>query len=470
VRPLTAGWIAEAVGGTLVNLSENTVVIDVVKDSAEVSPGSMFAALSGEHVDGHDFAASAVASGSVAVLAAHPVRDAADASLPSIVVDDVPTALGRLAAAYRSSLEGCTVIAITGSSGKTSTKDLIGGVLSSIGTTVSAPGSFNTEIGVPLTILSADDSTEYLVVEMGMRGLGHIAYLADMAKPDIGVVLNVGTAHLGMLGSQDQIAAAKEELITALDPAGVAILNVDDDRVALMADRSRARVLSFGESADAAVGATNVHLDDQARARFTLVDRRAEGGPDHEVLLRVRGRHFVSNALAAAAVGLAVGAQLDVVAKALGDATVSSRWRMEVSETESGVMVINDAYNANPDSMRAAISVLAATYCAGERWLVLGEMRELGEESILRHEEIGRTVVDLGIDRLVCVGEGTSPAALAALSSGASPDSVFRVSDVDEALALVSTTVRSGDVVLVKASRSIGLERLAIGLSQGVTT
>ncbi len=468
--PRTARWIAQAVGGTLVGLGPDVVVLDVVKDSTEATSGSMFVAVAGEHVDGHDFAPAALDGGSVAVLSARSLRDPVGNELPCIVVDDPVAALGRLAAAVRKELDRCTVVAITGSSGKTSTKDLVAAVLSTIGPTISPHGSFNTEIGVPLTILRADESTRFLVLEMGMRGLGHIRYLADMSQPDIGVVLNVGSAHLGVLGSQHAIAAAKEELVEALGSSGIAVLNLDDERVAAMASRSAVQVISFGESHVATVAATDVRLDDQAHPSFTLEDRRSRPVRSHRVSLKLRGRHFVSNALAAATVGLTAGANVEQVAEALSGATVNSKWRMEVSETASGVTVINDAYNANPDSMRAALSVLAETACEGRRWLVLGEMRELGSESEVRHEEVGRAAVDLGIDRLVCVGEGTLPAYRAALEAGTMPESVVCVDGVDEALQFVASSVRSGDVVLVKASRSVGLERIAIGLVEGVTT
>ncbi len=359
----------------------------------------------------------------------------------------------------------CTVVGITGSSGKTGTKDLVAGVLSCLGPTVSALGSFNTEVGLPLTILSADEQTRYLVLEMGMRGEGHIDYLVRLARPDVGVVVNVGSAHLGMLGSREAIARAKGELVTGLGPDGVAVLNGDDPLVRAMADRTAARVLTFGESADCDVRATDIRVDENARPSFTL--SQASTLEAQPVTLQFSGEHYVSNALAAAAVGLSLGASVEQVADGLRAASPVSRWRMEVAVAPGGYTVVNDAYNANPESMRAALKTLAAMAAGRRTWAVLGEMRELGDASVDEHDAIGRLAVRLDISKLVCVGAGTRVMHLGASNEGSWGEESMHVPDVEAAIELVRAQVRPGDVVLVKASRSVGLERVAEALLEG---
>lgn len=461
---LTAVQVAEAVGGRLVGFADPSAVMvrSVVVDSREVVDGAMFVAIAGERADGHDFAASAVTAGAVLVLAARPLVDAAGAALPCVVVEEPVRALGDLAAWYRRALLTCTVIGVTGSSGKTSTKDLIAAVLSTAGPTVSARGSFNTEVGLPLTALSADDHTRFLVLEMGMRGEGHIAYLASLVRPDIGVVLNVGSAHLGMLGSREAIARAKSELVRDLGADGTAILNADDPAVAAMAEQTQGNVVRFGESLASDVRATDIRLDDQARPSFTL--HRVATEEAAPVTLRLSGEHQVSNALAAAAVGFACGLTIEQVADGLRAASPVSRWRMEVAESPRGCTIVNDAYNANPESMRAALKSLAAMAAGRRSWAVLGEMRELGDASLEEHDAIGRLAVRLDISRLVCVGEGTRVMHLGASSEGSWGEESTHVPDVDAAIALLTEQVQPGDVVLVKASRAVGLERVALAL------
>ncbi|NYI07097.1 UDP-N-acetylmuramoyl-tripeptide--D-alanyl-D-alanine ligase [Allostreptomyces psammosilenae] len=469
--PLTVDEIARAVGGTLHDVPDPTARVTgpVVHDSRQVAPGGLFAAVVGERVDGHDYAAAAVAAGAVAVLASRPVAGEGGAGVPAVLVDDVVAALGRLARAVTDRLTDTTVIGLTGSSGKTSTKDLIGQMLGRLGPTVATPGSLNNEIGLPLTALTAEPSTRHLVLEMGARGIGHIAYLTGLTPPRIGVVLNVGTAHIGEFGGREAIAQAKGELVEALPPGdaapgrgGVAVLNADDPLVRAMASRTRARVVLFGESADAEVRAENVRLDPAGRPRFTL--RTPEGSAD--VGLRLYGEHHVSNALAAAAVARECGMTPDDTAAALGEAGALSRWRMEVVERADGVTVINDAYNANPDSMRAALRTLA-TMAGGSRttWAVLGAMRELGEASLAEHDAVGRLAVRLNVTHLVAVG-GQEAAWLdmGARNEGSWGEESVLVSDAQAAVDLLRNAVRPGDVVLVKASRSEGLEKVADAL------
>jgi UDP-N-acetylmuramoyl-tripeptide--D-alanyl-D-alanine ligase len=449
--PMTTRQIALAVSGALSEATGDEVVTSVCSDSREVTTGSMFVAIAGERVDGHDFSPQVFAAGASAVLAARPVGG------PAIIVSDPVAALGRLATHVLDGLD-VTVVAVTGSSGKTSTKDLIAQVVEP---PVVAPiGSFNTDVGLPLTVLRADNHTRVLVVEMGMRGLGHIRTLTQIAPPDISVVTNVGTAHLELLGSQAGIAQAKGEIVEALTADGLAILNADDPYVAGMSARTVARVITYGLADGADVQAQGVVLDDLARPSFVL-----RHGADYGwVTMSVHGAHQVSNALAAAAVGFSMGLDMETVTRRLAAAEPRSKWRMEVSERSDGVVVINDAYNANPESMRAGLEALAAMGDGRGTWAVLGEMREIGPTSPAEHAAIGERARGLGIDHIVVVGEGARPLARAA-EGGRSE--VLWVSDPASALDHVGRHVHPGDAVLIKASRSIGLDVIAAGLLEG---
>ncbi|WP_053648159.1 UDP-N-acetylmuramoyl-tripeptide--D-alanyl-D-alanine ligase [Streptomyces sp. XY431] len=456
---LTLAEVAAAVGGTLADADPDALVTAPVEvDSRKVRPGGLFAAFVGEHVDGHDYADRALAAGAVAVLASRPVGG------PTVLVDSVVDALGKLARAVVGRADAA-VVALTGSAGKTSTKDLIAQLLQRLGDTVYPPGSLNNEIGHPMTALRVEDTTRHLVLEMGARHKGDIEYLTSITPPRIGLVLNVGTAHVGEFGSQEAIAEAKGELVEALPADGVAILNADDRLVRAMASRTKARVVYFGESAEAEVRARDVRLDSTGRPSFTL-STPAGSAP---VQLRLYGEHHVSNALAAAAVATELGMTVDDTAEALSEAGALSRWRMEVVDRADGVTVVNDAYNANPDSMRAALRALISMGGRGpERrrtWAVLGEMRELGEDSLAEHDAIGRLAVRLDVTKLVAVG-GREAACmeLGARNEGSWGEESVLVSDADAAVELLRSQLRPGDVVLVKASRSVGLEKVAEAL------
>ncbi|WEV28310.1 UDP-N-acetylmuramoyl-tripeptide--D-alanyl-D-alanine ligase [Streptomyces sp. 71268] len=434
----------------------------VVIDSREVRPGGLFAAFAGERVDGHDYAERAVAAGAVAVVATRPV------GVPAIVVDDVVAALGALARAVVERL-GARVVGLTGSAGKTSTKDLIAQLLERLGPTVWTPGSFNNEIGMPLTALRADDETRHLVLEMGARGIGHIRYLAELTPPHIGLVLNVGTAHIGEFGGREQIAQAKGELVEGLPTAeagGVAVLNADDPLVRAMSARTQAEVLLFGEAAEAHVRAENVRLTDLGQPSFTLHTPTGCG----DVTMRLYGEHHVSNALAAAAVAHVLGMSAPEIAEALSEAGQLSRWRMEVTERADGVTIVNDAYNANPESMRAALRALVAMGTAhraqgGRTWAVLGQMAELGEESLVEHDAIGRLAVRLNVSKLVAVGgQEAAWIDMGAKNEGSWGEESVHVSDARAAVELLRRELRPGDIALVKASRSVGLEQVAAEL------
>ncbi len=512
--PLTLAEVAGAVGGAVYGCDGAEVVSGSVEfDSRRVGPGGLFVAIPGEQVDGHDFAAAAMAAGAVGVLAGRPVGVAAvlaapvsgPASTAHLLAADadgagaaVLAALARLARAVVDRLSqargevasGLAVVGLTGSSGKTSTKDMVAALLARLGPTVAPPGSFNNEIGHPWTVLRADAATRHLVLELSARGPGQIAALCRVAPPSIGVVLNVGSAHLGEFGSRDAVAAAKGELVEALPAAGVAVLNADDAAVAAMDRRTAARVVGFGRSAAAQIRATDVVLNDRGCPSFRLVTPAGET----PVQLAVPGEHQVSNALAAAAVALELGATPVMTAEVLAGYRPASRWRLEVTDRPDGVTVVNDAYNANPESVAAALRTLVAM--AGDRrsGAELGPLAELGEAETEAYWEIGRLAVRLGVDRLVVVGERVRPIYRAAQDGAAAehrapeadtPGTRARhagsagrarragraapvlVPDVPAVLELLRGELMSGDVVLIKASRAVGLERVADGLLGG---
>lgn len=455
--PLTLAEVASATGGRLDAVADPTTRVTgpVVTDSRELAPGGLFVARQGEAQDGHDFASAAVDAGAVAVLAARPV------GVPAVVVDDTEVAFGRLARAVVDRLPSLTVVGVTGSSGKTTTKDLLAQVLEPLGPLVAPPGSYNSEVGVPLTVLRADESTRTLVVEMGARGPGHIAYLCGIAPPRIGLVLNVGSAHLGEFGDRETIARTKAELVEALPSDGVAVLNADDPVVRRMSEQTEAQVVMVGESVHADIRAEDVELDEGGRASFRLVTTDGEA----RVSLRLVGEHQVSNALAVAGAALALGMPLADVASRLSVALPRSRWRMEVTERPDGVTVVNDAYNANPESVRAALKTLVSlgrprAESGGRTWAVLGEMLELGESSVAEHDAIGRLAVRLNVSRLVAVGDGARAIQQGATLEGSWDGEAEWVADADAALALLRAELQPGDIVLVKSSRDAGLRFL----------
>lgn len=456
----TLGEIAPIVGGTLREADAATVATGLEYDSRKITSGDLFLAFEGEQVDGHEYVASAADAGAVAAIVSKPVEG------PHIEVTDQIAAITALARANAARLTA-KVVGITGSSGKTSTKDLIAHVLRTAGPTVAPVGSANNELGFPYTVLQAGADTEFLVLELGARGVGHIRYLTEIVRPSIGVVLNVGSAHLGEFGSQQAIAQAKGELVEALPESGLAILNADDPLVRGMAARTAARVITFGEGNGADVRASAIDLDELGRASFTL----HASGAEAKVALRLLGEHHVSNALAAAAVGLECGLSVDAVGAALSSATPASRWRMEVTERPDGVLVINDAYNANPESMRAALKALAGVHrsrrSSGARsFAVLGPMAELGESAPLEHLDLGRFAVRLDISRVIAVGEPARPIHHGATLEGSWNGEASWVADVDDAVATLRDELAPGDVVLVKASRAASLERVALAITE----
>jgi UDP-N-acetylmuramoyl-tripeptide--D-alanyl-D-alanine ligase len=470
VTPWTLAEVAAAVGGTVGGPPGSDDVVltgDPFSDSRAVVPGGLFVAVTGTRVDGHDFVSPVMAAGAAAALVVRPV------DAPHVLVDDVVAALGRLArhVVDRFVADGLVVVGLTGSSGKTTTKDLLAQVLAAAGPTVAPEGSLNTEVGVPLTALRVDEGTRFLVVEMGARGPGHIATLCEVTPPHLGVVLNIGSAHVGEFGSREVTARSKAELVAALpaaDAGGVAVLNADDPLVRGMAPLTRARVVLTGTSPDADVRASDVVLDRLGRPSYVLHLPHAEPLP---VTLGLHGAHLVANSLAVAAVALECGLTPPAIARALAEARVTSRWRMEVTERADGTTVVNDAYNANPESMRAALEALAVIAEGRRSWAVLGEMLELGAASTAQHKEVGRLAREVGVDRLVAVGEGAAAIHAGAVAAGAAVgEESVRVADAAEAEAVLRDSLEPGDVVLVKASRGIGLERVAKALlAQGAS-
>lgn len=457
---LTAAEVADATSGTLLAEAGVAVTGPVVVDSRLVEAGSLFVAVPGQNVDGHDFAAAAVAAGAALVLATRPVD-----GVPCVVVGDVQVALGELARVVLERVRAAAevrVVAVTGSVGKTTTKDLLGQLLGpDVGpeAIVVPAGSFNNEIGLPLTVLRVTTATRVLVLEMGADAPGDITALTRLAPPDVGIVLAVGTAHLGRFGDVETIARTKGEMVEGVRPGGTAVLNVDDSRVAAMAARAAptTAVVTFGTIPASSVRARDVVVDG-GRARFTLTT--ADGSAP--VALRLVGAHHVTNALAAAAAALELGVPLDAVASRLSEAGPLSPHRMAVVERSDGVTIVDDSYNANPDSMRAALRTLAVMAGRTRRSVaVVGEMLELGDAARVEHDAIGRLAVRLNVKRLVVVGEGAYHVHEGAQQEGSwGEESVF-VPDLEAAREVLSAELTEGDVVLVKASQGSGLWRLA---------
>ncbi len=474
--PLSLEQIARITGGRLDGDPAAVVTGEVVIDSRRVAPGGLFAAVDGERADGHDFAAAAVAAGAVAVLGTRPVP------VPSVLVADVPDALAALARFVVDSLPAARIAGITGSSGKTTTKDIAAQLIERLGPTIAPAGSFNNEFGHPLTVLRADAATRYLVLELSARGIGHIAYLCGIAPPRYGVVLNVGRAHAGEFGGLDQVARAKGELVEALPPDGVAILNADDPRVLAMSARTSGRIVTFScthtshtshipqrphqsHAPQPSFMAADIRLDDLGRPSFTLLT------PDGSVpvSLRLHGAHNVPDAVAAAALASELGLGLGEIADGLCAAVARSRWRMEVRQRADGVTIINDAYNANPESVRAAIDALRHLARDGRGFAVLGHMAELGDLSRASHAEVGEFAAHAGLAGLIAVGDEAAPILTAARGVRSWHGEAIAAPDGAGAVAMLVNRLKPGDVVLIKASRAAGLEGLAAELELEAT-
>ena len=441
---LKAGTLAQIVSGRL-NVDENLEVWAApVFDSRKATPGSFFLALQGEKADGHDFIKDALNHGTVFALVS---KEITEPNLPNIQVPDVLEALAKIASHVRDQLPNLKVIGITGSQGKTTTKDLLHHILEGVGVTVSPENSFNNELGAPLNLLRCDENTKFCIAEIGARHLGDIYKMAKVVRPEIGVVLKVGTAHLSEFGSRENIAKTKSEMIQALPSDGVAILGTYDEFTPKMADIFDGRILTFGEIADANVRAADIEIREGC-PHFDLVNSAGR----ITVGMRLIGAHQIPNALAAAAVATALGIPNDHIATALSTAELKSKWRMELHELP-GLLLINDAYNAAPESVEAALFSLRqfAQERGGAAWAFLGKMHELGESSNQRHQDIGTLARDLAIDHLVAIN---------AKEYGAN---AMHFENWESAIQLIPE-FSEGDVVLVKASRAEALERLADAL------
>jgi UDP-N-acetylmuramoyl-tripeptide--D-alanyl-D-alanine ligase len=481
--PMRLSEIAAVTGGVL-HGADATVVAPAFVDSRLVEQGGLFVAIAGEHVDGHAYAEGAVAAGAAGVLGSRAT------GVPTVVVTDPVAALGKLARHIRDALPGLTVLALTGSQGKTGTKDFLAQILSAAGETVATAGNFNNELGVPLTVLRATESTRYLVVEMGARGIGHIRELCAVARPDVAAVINVGTAHLGEFGSREAIAQAKGEILDGLGKGGTAVICMDDDFNQQMIERINGRVpvaewgalhdldgRGSGDPTGFMVGYGHIELDELGRPSFELViplgwDRADEIARARIQLLEI-GAHQVLNATAAAAMALSAGVRPATVVAALATARSLSRWRMEVHDRSDGVTVLNDAYNANPDSMHAALDALAGIGAkSGRRTIaVLGEMRELGPDAPAAHAGVGEYAATVGVDVLLVIGEAAAPMLEGAANVTSWSGTAVSAADRAAALAWLRENCRNdavadrGDaVVLIKASRGAALELVAEGL------
>lgn len=491
MKHFSAREIAAAVNGELIGLGsegpETPLTGGVVTDSREVTPGDIYVARRGERFDGITFAGAAVEAGAALVIA-EQVPSLEGRPLPTVRVDDATVALGQLARANVEALRAAgdgalTVIGITGSAGKTTAKDLIADLLSSQGETIWPPNSYNNEVGVPLTALRAGEDTRFLVLEMGARSIGNLAYLTSLVRPDIGVELNVGSAHSGAFGSVENTARAKSELVESLIAGGTAVLNADDHRVAAMRDAlqpgvrvtwfsTRGTLPQAAREGDEIVTASDAVSDASGRSAFTL---ELPGEEPQHVRLALLGEHHVYNALAAASAARACGVPAKTIATTLATSGAASRWRMELIDSPEGVTVINDAYNANPDSMRSALKTLAAMGRGDAEnpprrtFAVLGEMLDLGESSRQAHADLGELVVRLNITRTIAVGEGAKPIYTAANLEGSWGHEAAWVATIAEARDLLQAELQPGDLVLFKSSHDAGLRLLGDEIA-GVTT
>lgn len=449
---LPASQIAEIVGGRLIG-TDVIVTAAPVFNSKSALPGSIFLALAGENVDGHQYVSDAFSNGAILAITTKEVAERC------IVVSDVLVALNLLAKFVRSSLPNLKVIALTGSQGKTTTKDLLGHILSTVAPTVAPSGNFNNELGAPLTLLQCTPETKFCILEMGARHLGDIATLCAMATPDVGAVLKVGSAHIGEFGSAEAVAQAKSEMISSLKDGAVAVLGQYDQFTINMKSLHNGKTITFGETSSADVRAADVEIR-EGRPHFDLVTPAGRAA----VGLRIVGIHQVANALAAAAIATNLDISIDVIAGALSTAELHSKWRMEIHELD-GLVLINDAYNSSPESAEAALRTLLlfAQERGGQSWAFLGKMHELGASSAQRHASLGTLASDLGIDHLICINADEYAAEITAESQ----ISIHKFANFEQAQALASQ-MSPGDVVLVKASRAEKFEVLADLLSGSI--
>ena len=458
--PLTLAEISKSIGAQIKNVDSSLKITGkVCLNSKAVSTGDLFIAINGEKVDGHDFCQEAIKNGAVAALVSREIPNIAQLVVndgaPNSKDVDQPTviALGKLASYLLSKLPNIWKIAVTGSSGKTTTKDLLADLGKLIGPTISPTGSYNNEIGLPQTVLECDDKTKVLILEMGARQVGNIDKLCTIAKPDTSIILNIGTAHAGIFETEDKILNTKSEIIRCLNKNDVAVLNKEDKTFSQQ--KTNARVVSFG-LVGADVCAKNISLNANAQAQFDLEYK----GKVSKVELKLVGAHQVSNSLAAAAVFLDKGIEIDQVTKVLSNSIAKSKWRMQVEVSSKNITVINDSYNSNPESMKSALKTLKHIGEDKNTFVIMGEMLELGEKSKEYHEDIAKLIHQLGIKNCLIVGQGARPVFNYLQNQGFNGNVIF-TENLDETLLNAKKMINPNDVVLVKASRSIGLERVA---------
>ena len=454
---LTVAEIAQAINAKVIGDENVLITGEIETDSRLCRQGSLFLAKPGEITDGHLFIGNAVDNGAVAAI----VEKQTDAKITQLLVSDSVQALGLLAkyvvAKVRSRGE-LKVVAVTGSNGKTTTKNMLREILSGFASTVAPQESYNNVVGAPYSMLRIDSDTKYLVVEYGADGLGSISYLVDICKPDIAVELKVGMAHAGVFGGIDTTERIKAELVTDLDSSATAILNLDDPRVAQMTNLTRAKVLTFGTRAEADFKASNIAIG----INGTRFDFDAPGNYSKSVQLQILGEHHVYNALAALAVSSVLGLDLDRAVESLQAMKLAERWRMQVSSIASGLTVINDAYNASPDSTKAALVTLAelGRQTGRPTVAVLGEMAELGSFSAEEHDSIGRLVVRLNLNQLVVVGEGAKLVHMGASLEGSWDGESKYFDEISDALQYLRGMLKGNEIVLVKSSKSANLRYL----------
>lgn len=463
---LTLREIASSMRGELIlgtsGSTEDTIISGLTDtDSRLITPGDIFVAKPGEVTDGHLFADEAIANGAAVLIVDHKL----DVEVPQIVVDDTVIAMGLLATrvvAQVRALGKLKVVGITGSNGKTTTKNLVGAMCSKVGPTIYPRDSFNNEVGAPITMLRVTEDTEFLVLELGASKPGHITRLTDMVRPDIAVVLMIGLAHAGEFGGIETTISSKRELVESLDSEGITILNADDPRVLSMLEAAPGAVTLFGHSpqTDVRISGLNSSI---GGTTFTLT---FPDGSAHPVVFRVLGEHHVMNAAAAASVGLALGFDAHLIISALESVEMAEKGRMQLLGNDD-IVVINDAYNASPDSMAAALKTLRQVATHEHRTIaVLGEMAELGEFSGEEHDRIALLVVRLGIDQLVVVGDRARRLHISAINEGSWDGESEFFSEQEQAYDYLSNLLRAGDIVLVKSSNSAGLRFLAEKLGE----
>jgi len=458
---LTVLEIAQIVGAELFGADQTVITGNVETDSRKVIPGSLFVAKPGEITDGHLFIDSAIANGAVAVLVEHRVQQ----DIPQLVVSDVVIALGLLAKYVVAEVKAkgsLQVIGVTGSNGKTTTKNMLREILSKSGTTVAPEESFNNEVGAPYSMLKINEDTKYLVVELGAGGPGSIRYLAQMCQPDIGIELKVGLAHAGEFGGIESTENIKAELVEELSAESIALLNTDDSRVSNMRSRTKAQVMTFGTNSDSMYRATDISVSITGTA-FTF------HSPNHDPLklqLQILGEHHVYNALAAMATADLLDTELSLAVNALEEMALAERWRMQLSHRADGLTLINDAYNASPDSMKAAVQTLAelGRQTGKKTVAVIGEMAELGEYSVAEHDAIGRLVVRLNLGQLVVIGAGAKMVHMGASLEGSWDGESKYFEQISEAEAYLREMLTGEEIVLVKSSKSANLRYLGDAL------